>query len=59
MSKYIGLPLEEVINELKIKKLAYNIIDNSINIGRPFVTNCVEKDGYLLITISNFDLWGY
>ena len=56
MSKYIGLPLEEVINELKIKKLAYNIIDNSINIGRPFVTNCVEKDGYLLITISNFDL---
>ena len=54
--EFIGLPLEEVINKLKKENLAYNIIDNSINIGRPFVTNCIQKDGYILITISNFDL---
>lgn len=54
MSEYIGLPLEAVILELKTKKIAYNIIDNSINVGRPFVTNCLCENGYLLITISNF-----
>ena len=54
MQDLIGLPLEEVICELKNKKIAYNIIDNSIDIGTSYITNAVFKDGILTLTISNF-----